>query len=681
MHHLALSAVLLAGAAHAQLPSSHEASDKGVYGTDDRTDESRATTCVGETCEGSLSDALRSVGSGSTVALVPRRKLRYDADTNSWIPTSASTLGSGHNLCETDLTTGEATRFAEQPIPASCSGTIVQWDSDTGTGLVASAGHCFDEDAGTNGCQTAAGGLHALPPRTTPCRFENDGECDDGIDGGTPFCPVGTEAQDCPARAVEADTCPFLFVFDFTDATLAPPPPPPPDGPPPPPEACDYPNDGACDSQPDASGNVYCPADSDSCDCLGTHCPAPSPPPFSIPAANVYDCGEVVMCDLEHLANSADAPADWLVDGADSHFTDYALTRIVAAGISSVPDVCSWESDGACDVPTYCPAGTDTVDCGTEDTPELRAARTTDYSHLTRSLLDAGAPRTILPAPLFSGVLEAGTPLTVIGHPSGLPRKYTGGATVQHVAECQLETVCPISPSYSWGAYVADLDTFAGNSGSGTFTSDGRMVGILISGATDFVHRIGDWGGEAGAACKEFARCGAGLNDPPSHCRVFDTSVALPAECVADSDSSECVYTACTGTGLETQDCSGENVASVAAIIAWLEANLPADQAGVTYRIVSDEIPEEDQPQHTSPATPADADPGAGADADTDAADDAVVVTATLTLAGDLVEVTGVEGSEEVRKNKERSQIFVCGFFLDTDHLPRHARDKHKEES
>jgi hypothetical protein len=202
------------------------------------------------------------------------------------------------------------------------------------------------------------------------------------------------------------------------------------------------------------------------------------------------------------------------------------------------------------------------------------------------------------------------------------------------------------------------------------------MVGILISGATDFVHRIGDWGGEAGAACKEFARCGAGLNDPPSHCRVYDTSVALPDECVADSDSSECLNTACTGTGLETQDCSGENVASVAAIIAWLEANLPADQAGVSYRIVSDEIPEEDQPQHTSPATPA-----TPADADPAAADNVVVATATLTLAGDLVEVTGVEGSEEVRKNKERSQIFVCGFLLDTDHLPRHARDKHKEES
>jgi hypothetical protein len=145
---------------------------------------------------------------------------------------------------------------------------------------------------------------------------------------------------------------------------------------------------------------------------------------------------------------------------------------------------------------------------------------------------------------------------------------------------------------------------------------------------------------------------------------VFDTSVALPAECVADSDSSECVYTACTGTGLETQDCSGENVASVAAIIAWLEANLPADQAGVTYRIVSDQIPEEDQPQHTSPATPAD--PGAGADADTDAADDAVVVTATLTLAGDLVEVTGIEGSEQVRKNKKISPFSSAVFFWTT---------------
>lgn len=34
--------------------------------------------------------------------------------------------------------------------------------------------------------------------------------------------------------------------------------------------------------------------------------------------------------------------------------------------------------------------------------------------------------------------------------------------------------------------FVANVDAFAGNSGSGVFDSGQRMVGILVSGATDF---------------------------------------------------------------------------------------------------------------------------------------------------------------------------------------------------
>ena len=294
-----VAAVVLADSARAQVV-------KGVYGTDDRTDESSAATCVGEDCVGSLSAAVRAVGS-ATVALIPRSKLRYDADTNSWLPTSASTLGSEHNMCATDSGTGQPTRFVDQPTPGSCSGTVVQWDAATGTGLVASAGHCFDADADVNGCQTAAAGsgaLHPFPERTAPCRFSDDGECDDGLDlGGTgSWCAVGTDT-DClatsPNRRIGTDQCEFYFVFDFTDQMLDTTPTPPP-GPAVTPDGCDWPNDGACDSRPNAGGLTYCAAGTDECDCLGTNCPPPPPPPaFSIPAANVYDCAEVVMCDLE----------------------------------------------------------------------------------------------------------------------------------------------------------------------------------------------------------------------------------------------------------------------------------------------------------------------------------------------------------------------------------------------
>jgi hypothetical protein len=447
---LALVALALSGAGHAQ---QHRAASKGVYGIDDRTDESRASECVGETCAGSISAALRSVGSGSTVALIKREKLWYRAATNTWHPTTSLTLGQAMGMCTTDEVTGENTRFIDQLVPSSCSGTVVQWDQAAGIGLVATAGHCFDADDSINGCQTASGGLHQLPPRTALCQYSGDSECDDGLDGGTAFCPVGTD-EDCPTREVEQSTCPYLFVFDFTDEVLEPPPPP---------ELCEWSDDGECDA------GRACPAGSDSCDCLVTHCGAS---PFSIPGANVYDCAEVVMCDLENLANTRSTPADWLVNGVDAHFTDYALTRIVAAGIASVPATCAWEEDGECDAPAYCPAGTDTMDCDSEDTAELRAARTIDYSSLTRAILDAGNPRTIHPAALYSGVLAQGTPLTIIGHPSGLPRKYAGGATVQHIAECQLQTICPTVTrpgvgTVLWGAYVADVDAFAGNSGSG----------------------------------------------------------------------------------------------------------------------------------------------------------------------------------------------------------------------
>ena len=239
MRPLLLVALLVSGLARAQEPLAGDT--KGVYGTDDRTDESRAAECVGETCEGSISEALRSVGR-ATVALVKRNKLRYDADTNSWLPSGSATLGQATGLCSacprskplcslasgrlafmtgSSCVRGEQARMrspgkrrafstsrCQAAAPGrSCSGTPTaalvrgpplsfspanssyktQKPSPRGSaGLVASAGHCFDEDEELNGCQTDTGALHALPPRTAPCRFSGDGECDDGLDTGVP---------------------------------------------------------------------------------------------------------------------------------------------------------------------------------------------------------------------------------------------------------------------------------------------------------------------------------------------------------------------------------------------------------------------------------------------------------------------------------------------------------------
>ena len=71
---------------------------------------------------------------------------------------------------------------------------------------------------------------------------------------------------------------------------------------------------------------------------------------------------------------------------------------------------------------------------------------------------------------------KSGDEIVVIGHPSGLPTKVAGGASVRNDA----------------GTYfVANLDTYGGNSGSAVFDSaSGEVAGILVRGETDF-RRVG----------------------------------------------------------------------------------------------------------------------------------------------------------------------------------------------
>ena len=62
--------------------------------------------------------------------------------------------------------------------------------------------------------------------------------------------------------------------------------------------------------------------------------------------------------------------------------------------------------------------------------------------------------------------------LFVVGHPSGLPTKVAGGANVR---------------SLKSGYFVANLDTYGGNSGSAVFNSQTLEVeGILVRGEQDF---------------------------------------------------------------------------------------------------------------------------------------------------------------------------------------------------
>ena len=73
-----------------------------------------------------------------------------------------------------------------------------------------------------------------------------------------------------------------------------------------------------------------------------------------------------------------------------------------------------------------------------------------------------------------SDSLRKGDSIFVIGHPVGLPLKVAGGATVRDYSKV--------------GYFVADLDTFGGNSGSPVFNARSKkIVGILVRGDTDFV--------------------------------------------------------------------------------------------------------------------------------------------------------------------------------------------------
>jgi len=80
------------------------------------------------------------------------------------------------------------------------------------------------------------------------------------------------------------------------------------------------------------------------------------------------------------------------------------------------------------------------------------------------------------------------TPLLVIGHPLGLPMKITDGARVSRMNVNELER-----PFHSWLLreyyFTANLDAYAGNSGSPVFNKNtGKVEGILVQGAEDFIY-------------------------------------------------------------------------------------------------------------------------------------------------------------------------------------------------
>ncbi|HWS88934.1 MAG TPA: hemopexin repeat-containing protein [Pyrinomonadaceae bacterium] len=97
-----------------------------------------------------------------------------------------------------------------------------------------------------------------------------------------------------------------------------------------------------------------------------------------------------------------------------------------------------------------------------------------------------------------TGKIADGQALHVIGHPVGLPTKFAGGAVVRD------NTPTPF--------FVANLDTYGGNSGSPVFNSNTHEVeGILVRGETDFVSQ---------------GSCNVSLVCPSTGCRGEDVTRA-----------------------------------------------------------------------------------------------------------------------------------------------------------
>jgi len=71
--------------------------------------------------------------------------------------------------------------------------------------------------------------------------------------------------------------------------------------------------------------------------------------------------------------------------------------------------------------------------------------------------------------------VSKGAKVFVLGFPGGIPLKYAPGAEVRDSS----------NPSF----FVANLDTFGGNSGSGVYDqTTKKLLGVLVRGEADYVH-------------------------------------------------------------------------------------------------------------------------------------------------------------------------------------------------
>ncbi|MGA9526112.1 MAG: trypsin-like peptidase domain-containing protein [Myxococcaceae bacterium] len=131
--------------------------------------------------------------------------------------------------------------------------------------------------------------------------------------------------------------------------------------------------------------------------------------------------------------------------------------------------------------------------------------------------IDRKATPRFTPAPVVTEpVVNEGDQVTVIGCPSGIPFKIDEGGAVRDARASVGDD------------FVANSDTFGGNSGSGVYDASGRVVGILVRGENDYTST---------GSCYAVNRCSE------TGCRGEDityVSHAVEATCIEAPDSSLC---------------------------------------------------------------------------------------------------------------------------------------------
>jgi len=158
-----------------------------------------------------------------------------------------------------------------------------------------------------------------------------------------------------------------------------------------------------------------------------------------------FAAGTDIIATAGHCVNANSLSAVRFVFGFQMSDADTAVTTLRGDQVYQGAEVLGWRNNGDLDYAVV---------------------------RLNRAII---APE-VFPLPIRrEGTIAEGTSVGVIGHPTGLPLKIAFGPTT---------TVRSPGPE---GYFVANLDTYGGNSGSPVFNAfTGEVEGVLVRGARDY---------------------------------------------------------------------------------------------------------------------------------------------------------------------------------------------------